>query len=155
MDRLTPSLLSGLLAGLLLAYSPLIGAAHPQMETEIGDYTIHIGVIPADRIAEYPDLVPHGHPIKTGKNLYHVLIAVYDKTTGQRVDDASVALTLEALGLNTRRKSMHRVEMAGAITYCSFFQMQPGDYYTIDLDIQRANWQKPLHVELDYGQVAH
>ena len=65
MDRLTPSLLSGLLAGLLLAYSPLIGAAHPQMETEVGDYTVHLGVIPADRIAEYPDLVPHGHPIKT------------------------------------------------------------------------------------------
>ena len=155
MSRHTPSLLSGLLAGLLLAYSPLIGAAHPQLETEVGDYKVHFGVIPADRIAEYPDLVPHDHPIKSGKNLYHVLIAVYNKTTGRRVDDATVKVTLEALGLNTRRKSLHPVEMGGAITYCNFFYMQPGDHYTFDLDIQRTAWQKPLHVELDYGQIAH
>ncbi len=154
MDRFIPSLLSGLLAGLLLAYSPLIGAAHPQLEAEVGDYTVHFGVVPANRIAEYPDLVPSDHPIKTGKNLYHVAVAVYGKS-GQRVENATIKATLEALGLNAMRKGLHRMDMNGAITYCNFFQMQPGDYYTVNLDIQRAAWQKPLHVELDYGQVAH
>jgi hypothetical protein len=135
----------------LLAYSPLAGAGHPELETQAGDYKVHLGVVPADRIAKYPDLVPHDHPIKAGKDLYHVLVAMYDKS-GQRVDDVTVKATLEALGLNAIRKGLHRVEMDGAITYCNFFHLQPGDYYTIDLDIRRTAWQAPLHVKLDYGQ---
>ncbi|HEY5789823.1 MAG TPA: hypothetical protein VIX81_04310 [Gammaproteobacteria bacterium] len=155
MKRHILPLFSGLLALLLPMYAPLTGATHPQLQAEAGNYRVFLGVIPAARIAEYPDLVPHGHPTKSGKNLYHVELAVYDKSTGQRVEDASVMVTSVAFGLSARRKAMQRMEMAGAITYCNYFRMLPGDHYTFNVDIRRAAWDAPLQLELAYGQVAH
>jgi hypothetical protein len=146
-------MIGGLLAALLLAATPQAGAAHPQYRTEVGDYTVFLGVVPAERIAKTPDLVPRGHPVKHGANQYHVELAVVDRRTGQRIEDAVVRVTATALGLNARRVTLHRMEMAGTVTYCNYFRLQPGDFYRFDLAISRAAWATPLEVSLDYGQV--
>lgn len=153
MNRHSPPMIGGLLAALLLAATPQAGAAHPQYRTEVGDYTVFLGVVPAERIAKTPDLVPRGHPVKHGANQYHVELAVVDRRTGQRIEDAVVRVTATALGLNARRVTLHRMEMAGTVTYCNYFRLQPGDFYRFDLAISRAAWATPLEVSLDYGQV--
>jgi hypothetical protein len=153
MNRHSPPTIGGLLAVLLLASIPQAGAAHPQFRTEVGDYTIFLGVVPAARIAAAPDLVPRGHPVKHGANQYHVELAVVDRRTGQRIEDAVVRVTATALGLNARRVTLHRMEMAGTVTYCNYFRLQPGDFYRFDLAISRVAWATPLEVSLDYGQV--
>lgn len=153
MNRDSPPLIGGLLAVLLLAVTPQAGASHPQFRTEVGNYTVFLGVVPAAHIAETPDLVPRGHPVKHGANQYHVELAVVDRRTGQRIEDAVVRVTATALGLNARRVTLHRMEMAGTVTYCNYFRLQPGDFYRFDLVISRAAWATPLEVSLDYGQV--
>lgn len=153
MNKHSLALCGGTLAGVLLLFTPLATAVHPQMKTVAGDYTVYLGVVPAKRLAEYPDLVPHDHPLQSGMDNYHVEMAVIDRNTGQRVEDAEVWATLEALGLNARRKTMHRMEMAGAVTYCNYFRMQPGDHYTFSVDVRRPAWSKSLQLDIAYGQV--
>lgn len=153
MNRHSPPLIGGLLAVLLLASIPQAGAAHPQFRTDVGDYTVFLGVVPAERIAETPDLVPRGHPVKHGADQFHVELAVVDRRSGQRIEDAEVRVTATALGLNARRVRLQRMEMAGTVTYCNYFRLLPGDFYRFDLSIDRAAWATPLQVSLDYGQV--
>jgi hypothetical protein len=154
MNRHIPPFLGGLLATLLLAYAPQAGADHPQLQEHVGDYDVFLGVIPAQRIADFPDLVPHDHPIKSGTNQYHLELAVIDRRTGQRIDDAEVRVTATALGFNAKRFDLNRMEMAGAVTYCNYVRLQPGDFYRFDMAIEREAWTTPLEVSLDYGQLA-
>ena len=154
MNRYTPPLLGGLLVALLLAYTPQATADHPQLRTSAGYYDLFLGVVPAQRIAQYPDLVPHDHPIVSGANRYHLELAVIDRRTGQRVDDAEVRVAANALGLNARNLELNRMEMAGAVTYCGYVRLQPGDFYRFDVAIEREAWSAPLEATLDYGQVA-
>ena len=127
------SLLAVLLAGFVTATS----AAGLGMSQEVDDMTVHLGVMPTDRLATHPELLPKGHPAPpSGKDMYHLLFAVFNNVTGVRITDAKIEATVIPLGLAGRTKSMMPGAPAGMVTYCNYFQLTSGDSYVVKVEIR-------------------
>jgi hypothetical protein len=127
------SLLAVLLAGFVTATS----AAHPGMSQEVDGMIVHLGVTPTDRLVAHPELLSKGHPAPpSGKDMYHLLVAVFDKVTGERITDAKIEATVTPLGLAGRTKSMMPGAPAGMVTYCNFFHLTSGDSYVVKVGIR-------------------
>ena len=130
-------ILVSLLALLLAGFATATSATHPGMSQEFGGITVHLGVAPTDRLAAHPELLPKGHPAPpSGKDMYHLLVAVFDNATGERITDARVEATVIPLGLAGRTKSMMPGAPAGMVTYCNFFRLTSGDSYVVKVGIR-------------------
>lgn len=133
--------LGAVLAGLLAGFTAAAVAAHPGMSQEVDGLTVYLGVMSADRLAEHPELLPEGHPIRAGKDMYHVLVAIFDSATGQRITDATVDTMVSPLGLAGSTRVMHRSPPDEMVTYCNFFRLPSGDTYVIRVRIRRPGIQ--------------
>ena len=65
---------------------------------------VYLGIAPVDQVKDHPGELPKG------KNLHHILVAVFDRSTGQRVDKALVEGRVSAL--SPRRAERLRIGYA-------------------------------------------
>ncbi len=119
---------------------------------------IYLGVIPSAMIARgyamsAPEHMMHGGPPPKGVHYHHVMVALYDNSTGKRITDAKVTATVRPLGLGGTTKAMAPFMLAGAMTYCNYFDMPENGVYRIDLQIERPG-KAPVKAELQYTHVA-
>src|SRR4051794_23124619 len=75
-----------------------------------GGLAVYIGLVPAEIVrghpADYPERTMHGGPRPHGgEHEYHLVAAVFDAATADRVSDARVSARIAGLGLG---KSIHR-----------------------------------------------
>jgi hypothetical protein len=69
------ALLLGLLAG-----SPAVATVtHPVLSQETNRLIVYLGVVPAKRLNDHAELLPAGHAIRTGKDMYHILLSGQEK----------------------------------------------------------------------------
>jgi hypothetical protein len=130
-----------LLAGLLAAFVTVTSAAHPSMSQEVDGLTVYLGVTSANRLAAHPELLPKAHPIRNGNHMHHILVAIFDNTTGERIVDAEIEATVSPLAVSGPTKIMHPWASAGKMTYCNFFRLSAGDTYVIRVRIRRPGTQ--------------
>jgi hypothetical protein len=114
---------------------------------------VYIGMVPAELVKGHPsqhaEKTMHGGAQK-GAHEYHVVVAIFDATSGARVSDVSVTAQISGLGLSGAKKKLDPMEIASTVTYGAFFDLPGRDLYTIGLTIERPGQPKPVTLEFKY-----
>lgn len=131
------SILGILLLGVLAGFPVTTSATDSVLSQEADGLTVHLGIMSAKRLVEHPELLPAGYPIRPGRDMHHILVAIFDSATGQRITDAEVEAMVFPLGLSGSTKVMHPSAPAGKMNYSNWFRLSPGDIYVIQVRIRR------------------
>ncbi len=134
--------LSALLIGLALAFAPGVGTAADQGQGKtVSGLTVYLGMVPAAIVRGHPSRHPeaqaHDGPPR-GQHVYHVVVAIFDATSGARVEDAKVSARVSSLGLAGPRRPLEAMRIADTITYGNYFNLPGKGLYHIDVEIERA-----------------
>lgn len=70
---------------------------------------------------------------------HHLVVALFDTATGQRVQDAAVTARIHETSGRIERKPLHPMTIAATVTYGNFFQMDADMPYRIQLSVQRGD----------------
>ena len=124
-----------------LAFAAPSVADHMGRSTVADGISIHMGLMPVKTLRRYPDRYPKHAKAKipTGKNVYHLMLALFDQRSGKRITDAYVEATVRPLGLSGPTRHLHPVVVAGVITYCNYFKMSPTQTYRVLVNIRGPN----------------
>ncbi len=140
--RATDGLLR-LLAVTLLAVLFALGAscsAHAagpsQVQTAEG-LTVYIGLLPAAIIKGYPETMMHGGK-PSGRDEFHLIVAIFDAANGQRVSDATVSARVAEAGLVGQTRQLAPMPIAGVVTYGGYFALPPMARYVVRIVVTRA-----------------
>ena len=146
-------------AAVLLASVLTLLAVGQAMTAESGGYQVvdglgvYLGVMPSemllDRAEAGPEATMHGGP-PGGKHGHHVVVALFDARTGERITDADVQATVAEIGLGGRTKRLEPMPMAEALTYGNYFEMQTKTRYRVILDITTPRLTRPLRATFQY-----
>jgi hypothetical protein len=118
-----------------------------------GGLTIYLGVLPAAMIQghakDHPEATMHGG-IPRGPHAYHVLAAVFDAESGERIEDATVDARVTPLGLATVTRGLEPMFIAGIVTYGNYFTMRGDGPYQITFSARTPEVVEPVIVEFIY-----
>ena len=118
-------------------------AEHVSWHQKTLSYDVFLGVVPASIARQDENLVrlhgiaPHG-TAKQGPYTYHVLVAVFRSSGIERVVDASVVAELvenDLIHVKRTNKPLEMMSIAGAVTYCNFFDLHWNGKYRIQVGI--------------------
>lgn len=115
-----------------------------------GGLSVYLGILPAGVIRDHPQDRMEGKMhggIPEGSHSHHVIAAVFDAETGERIEDAKVEARVAPLGLAGERQPLEPMEIAGTITYGGYFTIRDDDAYRIKLWIATPGQAQPLVVE--------
>ncbi len=146
----------GLVMGLVMIVAPSSSARQSAMSQLADGVLVYLGVMPTatmlEHKADYPGHFPNER-VPTGKNVHHVMLALFDNLSGERITDADVDARISPLRLVGPKKHFHTMTEAGAPTYCAYFTLSPRDRYVIHVTVSRpqmtelveAEFECPLH----------
>lgn len=144
---------AGYMLAALMAAGTVRAAGDPGFQS-VGGLDVYLGVVPGaisrEHPADHPEAQMHaGQHHEIGDK--HVMVALFDSASGQRVTDADVDAFL--LGIGSAR-SEHRLEpmtVNGALTYGAFMQMPGNGAYRIRVEIRHRKTDAPVVATFDYG----
>jgi hypothetical protein len=144
-------LISGALSFLLTA---LALAQSGGLSKTVDGVTFYLGVIPAEIVRghpkEHPESTMHGSPPKGAGWSRHIVVALFDAKTGERITDAKVSARVEQLGLTADHKDLDPMQIAGTLSYGSFYTMPSGGIYKIRVIAKRKGESRRIEAEFDY-----
>ena len=115
--------------GVVLLTSPVftIGAEETNYRV-VDNVRIYLGVIPAPMVrgkhpATHTETSMHGG-IPSGADEYHILIALFDERTGERISNAAMTARVAEVGLSGEKKALEPMQIAGTTTYGNYFTMK-------------------------------
>lgn len=128
--------------------------APPEHGTLADGLHIYLGVIPSQIISRdfaqgTAEFKMHGAPPR-GAHYHHVMIAIFDAKTDERILNADVTATVTPLGVSSETKKLTPFTVGGALTYCNYFDMPFYGPYRIDLEIRRPGVGGVTKVQLKY-----
>ena len=104
--------------------------------------TAYVGVLPSELISHSLGQQAHGGTPR-GRGWHHVLVALFDSKTGERITDAEVTARLEDVAPGqSGEKRLDPMLIAGSHTYGNFFMMPGRDPYSIHVKIDRHGYGK-------------
>lgn len=139
------------MAAVIMAFlfAPWSTAAKAQELVVADGLAVYFGVIPAEIVAghkkTHPEAEMHGGP-PASEHAYHLMVAIFDQATGQRITDAQVSARLSPLGLVGAMKSLDRMSVGDAVTYGNYFDLPGRGPYRFDVEILRSGATKPVRV---------
>lgn len=114
---------------------------------------IYYAVLPAEMIRGYPKNSPeytmHGGP-PNGEHVHHVMVALFDDKTMERVTDAKVEARVAEIGLPGVEKALTPMPLAGAMSFGNYFHLSNLATYRITIEIRRPGVQGETDVEFEY-----
>ena len=129
-----------------------IAQTDPLSKTVSG-ITFYLGVMPAEIVrghpSEHPESTMHGLPPK-GSGARHVVVALFDAKTGERIAGASVSGRVEQVGLAAEQKDLEPMQIAGTLTYGNFYAMPGGGIYKIKIVVKRKGTSSRIEAEFEY-----
>ena len=118
----------------------------------VNGVTIYLGIIPSEIVrghpAEHPESSMHGSP--KGLDLRHLVVALFDANTTERITDAEVSARVEQLGLTADHKDLGPMQIAGTISYGNFFRMPRKGLYKIRIVVKRKGVDHPIKFSFEY-----
>ena len=153
-NQMVRNLSAALLAGALAMASGSALADHFNWVKTSDGLTFRLGVTPASYVLEHPEVMPAGHPVVAGNGSFHLLVAVFDSTTGVRVEDADVEVRVGQLGLSTTSKQLVPWRVNGMLTYCNFFPMSAGNVNVIDVIVRQTAGAQPVRTQFTHTPFA-
>jgi hypothetical protein len=114
---------------------------------------VYLGILPAELIKghrkSHPETTMHGGASRDAHE-HHLISAVFDQATGNRVSDAAVTATVSGLGLAGQRITLEPMRIDETVTYGGFVDLPEKDLYTVKLEIRRRNQMAPVSVKFVY-----
>lgn len=150
-------LFGALLMGLLLIFPGVSSAGHLERSQVVDGVLVYLGIMSTKVLRQHPEQYPEHEPdtIPSGKNMYHVLVALFDSSTGERITDADVEARVSPLGLIGPKKHLHTMSTAGAVCYCDYFELSPTDIYVIHVEIRRPGVPGVIQAEFEHRPEPH
>jgi hypothetical protein len=138
-------------ATLILASLAL--AQGDRLSKMVGGVNLYLGVIPAEIVRGHPiehsESTMHGsHPKGSGSR--HIVVALFDAKTGERITDAKVSARVEQLGLAAELKDLEAMQVAGTVSYGNFYAMPDGGMYRIRVIVKRKGGSRRIEAEFEY-----
>lgn len=100
----------------------------------------YLGVLPAAIVRGHPRSHPEGAMhggVPDGRHQYHVILALFDAASGQRIETARVALTLMGLGhTGGTRLELEPMTIAGTVTWGTFVKLPGKDVYEMTFEVR-------------------
>ena len=119
----------------------------------------YLGILPAEILTGHPVVHPEGAMhggIPEGRHEYHLVIALFDQATGERIEEAQVTATLKGLGhVGGTEIPLQPMEIAGTVTYGNFVELPENDIYEIAVEVRRPDGEPPADLEFSYQHGAH
>jgi hypothetical protein len=115
--------------------------------------TIYYAVIPAEVLRAYPKGSPEAKAhasIPRGKNVDHMLVAVFEGKGMARITDARVTVRVRETGLGWAKKRLEPMMLYNASTYCNFFTFYNHATYTIVIEVRRPGSPAVVTTEFEY-----
>jgi hypothetical protein len=146
---------------LMLAVVVLLGlgvtsamAADSPYHGQVDGLSVYLGVLPAALVerrhpAAHPEGAMHGGPPR-GQHVYHVMVAVFDDETGERVEDLEVEARVTPLGRAAIARRLEPMSMADTITYGNYFNLATSGPHQIRVSLSRREATRPSTVEFSY-----
>lgn len=134
---------SVLLSG--IALSALPGGLRAQDAADGNTLTVdgvlaYLGVVPAAIVRGHPrahaEGAMHGGA-PDGRHQYHVILALFDAASGDRIETAEVALTLMGLGhVGGARFELEPMTIADTVTWGTFVELPGKDLYEMTFEVR-------------------
>jgi hypothetical protein len=131
----------------LATFSPAASAGHLGQTKTVDGVAIYLGMVPAAVLQQHPGDYP-AHDVShipTGKHVHHVMLALFDDSSGERITNANVTARVAPLALAGPTKSLEPTMVAGVTTYCNYFRVSPSDTTVIRAEIQRPDAARVIH----------
>lgn len=147
---------SGVMAALLMLLASITIASPARAEVEpssrkVADLTVYVGIMPAEIVRGHPQFHPEGKMhggAAGGAHEYHFVVAIFESSSGTRVEDAEVWATIEGLGhVSQNRVKLEPMVIAGTTTFGSFITLPGTDRYQIRVEIRRPNKAEPIETD--------
>ena len=140
----------------LLAFSGTANAEKIYKFTDnptVGNVVVYVGLLPAEMIrghaAEHPEAIMHGG-VPKGIGVFHVVVALFDAKTGQRITNADLTARVGDVGLAGQEKKLDPMEIAGTETYGNYFPMVGAGPFRISLTIRVPGQSQDLKVVFEH-----
>jgi hypothetical protein len=128
------------LAAALCAIAVSGAAAQDDQSKEEQGLVVYLGVLPAAMVkghdSTHAETTMHGGT-PAGLHEYHLLVAVFEAATGERVEDATVTAMITGLGhVGGTRTALEPMKIADTTTYGNFVDLPGSDLYTIKVAVK-------------------
>lgn len=104
-----------------------------------GGFAVYLGVMPAALVKGHPGSGSQGAMhggTRGGEHEQHVVVAIFNAASGERVEDARVVVTVSGLGhVGHRRIALEPMAVAGTVTYGAFIDLPGRDRFQLEVDI--------------------
>jgi hypothetical protein len=140
------------IVAMLLVQSPINSPAYsevPAQSVMSHGLTVYFGVLPAP-IAKGITGGPMHDGRPSAAHSHHLIVAIFNSVTGERVTDAGVAAKVTQPGFEPPEKPLEPMKIADTITYGNFFDLSKPGIYRIRLRISRPGGARPIMVDLLY-----
>lgn len=120
------------------------GRAPSEAQSQVVDgLRFDYGVVPAETVSEHPSDHPERamhEGVPTAPDTYHVVLAVFDAKTGERIKDADVSLELSGPGHGPGRVVMplEPMPVVGDVTYGGYVSLPESAKYRLTFDAAHA-----------------
>ncbi len=141
------------IAAAIITLIVLIPNASADPNKVVDGVAIYLGVLPAEMILGYTkgqsEATMHGG-VPQGKNRYHVMVALFDATTGKRITSAQVKATVAQVGMGGEIKPLEPMRIANTESFGNWFTMPGNGVYRIHLEIGGIKEHAKIATDLDY-----
>lgn len=145
--------LAALLAAAVCVWQIPARADHNDQHARAGGMEIYYSIMPTEMIRGYPEKsaerIMHGG-IPRGAGQRHVMIALFDAKTKQRINDAEVKAMVGELAMAGEQKKLETMVMAGTVTYGNYFRMNGRGPYRVTVKINRPGVAGAVAASFDY-----
>jgi hypothetical protein len=136
-----------------LLWAALLVPAWASGSRTVGELTAYLGVLPAamiqDHAAEHPEATMHGG-LPSGRHAYHVTVALFDASTGRRIEDARVEAQVTPAGLSPVRRALEPMRIADTLTWGNYFTMRGGGPYHIEIRVLLPDEGEPVTIDFTH-----
>jgi len=142
-------------AALVLALVALAGAARADISNEkkvMQGMAFYLGIVPSELVLGAPSgheerSMHGGTPARPGQ--YHIMVAVFDAATGERVTDARIEARVEVPGVKGQDKALEPMLIVDALTYGNFFKLPAKVPFTVLLQVSRPGLTRAVVVRFE------
>lgn len=142
------------MAAMLAALSaPPAAARTDNGSIESDGFAFYYAIIPAEMIRGHskghPESVMHGG-VPNRPHVHHVMVAIFDAKTFNRVVDASVKASIGEIGLAGVEKELEPFVVDSALTYGNYFDLRPGSEYLARVSAAIPGRKNPVLAEFQF-----
>lgn len=113
----------------------------------------YLGVVPAEITKGHKPTQPEGPMhggVPEGGYQYHLVAAVFNANTGERITDATVTAQVSGLGKSGAKQTLDPMSIAGTLSYGGYIVLAGPGVYTIALTITRPAASRPITLKFPY-----